>query len=158
MKSTLILISLILLSSTAFANKAEPDPYYAAIRADEANVRTGPSVRYPIKWTYQRQGWPVEILASFEQWHKVKDIDGDQGWVHESLITKNRRVIVQGEGIVKIHRLPIANSAPIMLAEKGVIAPLLSCKNHWCKVKLAGDKGWIQRKHLWGVYAQEEIE
>ena len=43
-----------------------PIPRFVTLRAREVNVRTGPGVRYPIDWVFQRPNLPVEVVAEFD--------------------------------------------------------------------------------------------
>src|SRR3546814_8908608 len=63
-----------------------PIPRYVTLRASEVNVRAGPGVRYPIEWVYQRQNLPVEVVAEFDTWRKIRDPDGVEGWVHQQVL------------------------------------------------------------------------
>ncbi len=140
------------------AFSAEQEEYYASIRANEANVRTGPSARYPIQWVYLRRNWPIKILASFEQWKKIRDRDGQEGWVHEVLISNKRNAIIQGGDIIKAYRLPIPTATPTVMFEKDVVVSLLQCKGAWCKIKASGHEAWLEKTYLWGVDKQEDFE
>lgn len=146
-----------ILSSGSAAIASDKQEYYASIRANEANVRTGPSARYPIQWVYLRRHWPIKVLATFEQWKKIRDRDGQEGWVHEVLISNNRYVIINGNDIIKGYRLPIPTAAPTVMFEKDVVASLLQCKGEWCKVSTSGHEAWLEKKHLWGVEKDEEF-
>lgn len=126
-------------------------PYYASIRSNEANVRTGPSVKYPIRWVYQRSNWPIKVDAVFSSWRKISDINGELGWMHESLLSRNRFTLVNSEGVQEVYRLPVLTASVVMLVEKGVIAELLECKESWCHVKIDSMKGWIRSEYLWGI-------
>jgi SH3-like domain-containing protein len=154
----LVFTLIILFSLSTSAKDAQEMPYYASIKADKANVRTGPSVRYPIQWIYERQNWPVEVTATFENWRKIRDNMGEAGWIHEGLLSGRRHVVITSNGVQEIYRLPILTSAVILISENGVVAELLSCKSGWCKIKLSGEKGWIESKHLWGLNAAEAAE
>jgi len=81
------LILWINISSLAFADISKeklPIPRFVTIKFDEVNVRTGPVIDCPIEWVFIRKGEPVEIIAEYEQWRKVRDINGEGGWVHAS--------------------------------------------------------------------------
>src|SRR5262245_37242621 len=67
-----------------------PLPRFASLRSDEANVRSGPGTRYPIDWVFRRKGMPVEIVAEYENYRKIRDWQGASGWVHQSLLTGKR--------------------------------------------------------------------
>ncbi len=133
-----------------------PLPRFVSLRSDEVNVRTGPGVRYPILWIFVRQGLPVEVIAEFELWRKIQDIDGAEGWLHRSMISGDRTAIIV-EGRQRVLRNPKKDSIPILVAESGVQAELLRCQDSWCKLLIEGLQGWIEQKHVWGVYPGEVI-
>ncbi|MCE3231823.1 MAG: hypothetical protein K0R98_80 [Rickettsiaceae bacterium] len=155
LKLILIAITATLFCLSATAKTSPQLPYYATIKADKANLRTGPSVRYPISWIYMRPNWPVQITATFETWRKIEDINGEVGWIHESLLSGKRYVLIHTNGVQEIFRLPIPTSSVVVIAENGVVAELLSCKNSWCKIRVDDEKGWIEQKNLWGVKKDE---
>ena len=74
-----------------------PLPRFVSLRSEEVNLRTGPGVQYPVDWVYKRRNMPVEVLAEFGTWRKVRDIQGTQGWVHQSLLSSNRWVTITGQ-------------------------------------------------------------
>jgi SH3-like domain-containing protein len=39
-----------------------------------------------------------------------------------------------------------------------VIANLIECQGEWCRVEAGGFRGWLERTHIWGVYAQETLK
>lgn len=135
-----------------------PIPRFVTIKAKEANVRTGPSVRYPVVWVYHRRWLPVEITAEFEQWRKIRDKDGGEGWIHESLLSGRRYVYITGKEPRILYRLPDTAAYPLLKVEAGVMAELLECRGNWCKVDVEEASGWVERSSLWGVYPDEKIE
>src|SRR3954451_11853501 len=82
-----------------------PLPRFASLRSDEVNVRTGPGSRYPVDWVFKRKGMPVEIVAEYENWRKIRDWQGASGWVHQSLLTGKRSFIVASKP-VRLHKTP----------------------------------------------------
>src|ERR1700740_2819311 len=64
-----------------------PIPRFATLKSDEVNVRTGRGPRYPIDWVFKRKGMPVEIVAEYENFRKIRDWQGASGWVHQALLT-----------------------------------------------------------------------
>ena len=134
-----------------------PVPRFAALRAGEVNMRTGPGVRYPVEWVFTRRNLPVEITAEFKAWRKVRDWQGTEGWVHASMLTGKRSIIVTGR--TQVLRRSDSSSAPeVANVEKDVIGRLLNCRGAWCRVEIAGLRGWLQRTRFWGVYAKEAIK
>ncbi len=133
-------------------------PYYASIKSEEANIRSGPSVRYPIQWLYKRHNWPVQVTATFERWRKISDVNGEIGWIHESLLSNKHYVVVKTEGVQEIYRLPLATSSKMAIVENGVVAELEECKEGWCKIAAEGIEGWVQSASLWGVDKEKPAE
>ncbi len=127
-----------------------PLPRFVSLRADKVNVRTGPGVRYPVDWVFVRRGLPVEVVAEFEHWRKVRDWEGTEGWVHQSMLSGARSVLVAGK-IRALRARPAANAAVVARAEPGVVAELLECEGDWCRVEAAGFRGWIRRADAWGA-------
>lgn len=129
-------------------------PRFVSLRSDEVNVRTGPGLRYPIEWVFQRASLPVEVISEFEAWRKIRDHEGNEGWIHRALLTAQRNVIFQGD-IRMLHRKADPRSRPVARLEPGVIAALGECDAGWCKISVAGYDGWIEGETLWGVYPRE---
>ena len=136
-----------------------PLPRFVSLRANEVNLRTGPGVQYPVDWVYLRRKLPVEIIAEYGTWRKVRDWQGTQGWVHQSMVAGLRTFIVTGSTRT-IRRKGDAGSPAVATLEAGVIGKLLSCPNlnGWCRVEVAGNKGWLRRVDFWGVLRSEVME
>lgn len=133
-------------------------PRFASLAAAEVNLRVGPGRGYPIEWTYQRRGLPVEIVEEYGDWRRIKDPDGAQGWVLKDLLSGARHAIVAGDQARTLFAQPKPNAEAVWRAAPGVLLRLLSCRDAWCEVA-ADDrrKAWILRAHLWGVYADENF-
>lgn len=133
-----------------------PLPRYVSLRSDEVNVRTGPGVRYPVEWVFLRRHMPVEVLAEFEHWRKIRDIEGTEGWVHQSMLSGRRYAIVTGE-IRTLRQDPEPSAAAAARLEPGVLVQVLECEAAWCRVETADIKGWLRRAEFWGVYPNESV-
>lgn len=131
-------------------------PYFAALHADKVNLRAGPGDRYPIEWIYIRRDWPVQVIAHFDHWRRVRDWEGTEGWVHEKMLTAQREVIVTG-GTHSLHQSPDPNAALVARAEPGVMAKLTECRGEWCQIAASGITGWVPRADLWGVPPTETL-
>lgn len=152
-----IVFSLLFSLTTSPSFAQQGIPYYATIKASKANIRKGPSIKYPIEWVYQHRYWPVRVVATFENWRKVEDAYGEAGWIHENLLTSSRYVYISQKGIQNVYRLPVPTATVSLKVEQGVIAKLIQCKNRWCKIKADDNEGWISSASLWGVDANEDI-
>ncbi len=151
-----IAVTVAMASATAngAANKL---PRFASVRAGEVNVRTGPGVRYPVEWVFVYRNMPVEIVAEFDTWRKVRDWDGTEGWIHRSMLSGSRTMIVVG-GTRPIRRNAEASSDVVAQVEERVIGRLLDCMAGWCRVEVSGMRGWMSRNHIWGGYSKEKVE
>lgn len=134
-----------------------PVPRFVSLRSGNINVRVGPGLHYPLEWVFVRNRLPVEIVAEFDAWRKIRDAEGVGGWVHQSMLSGARMVLVIG-GEQKLYKKPDLISPIIAKAQTGVIGKLLSCQEKMCRVQIEGYKGWIVREGLWGTYKDEVIK
>ena len=130
-------------------------PRFVSIKSGEANIRTGPGKRYPIKWEVTRKNMPVEVITEFEQWRKIRDISGDEGWVHQSMLSGTRFVILESAQILRRSDSP--SSRPTAKLESGVTARLKTCTEEWCEIQVNDVSGWVPRSEIWGVYPHETL-
>lgn len=153
----LILAAAWALAGAGGGDNALPLPRFVSLHAPKANVRTGPGVRYPVDWVLVRKGMPVEIVAEFEHWRKIRDWQGTEGWVHQSMLSGSRTAVIMTE--VRALRRSADPQAPVIARlEPGVIGRVLSCEGTWCRLDAAGFKGWIPRGEIWGVSADEKLD
>ena len=132
-------------------------PRWVSLRSNEVNVRVGPGKEYLIVWVFVRERLPLEITAEFDNWRRIRDMDGEEGWVHRALLANARTVVVTG-GTRTLRRTPDAYARPVLRAEAGVIGDLLECVGVWCRLEIAGKNGWLPRVQMWGVYPDEAVE
>ncbi len=152
--------ALVLLSFPAFAedNPREgsglPLPRFASLKSSNVFARTGPSLDYPIRWIYKREGLPVEIVQEFDVWRKIKDPAGETSWVHKILLSGSRTVMVAGKTPITAMS-EAEDGRAVAKLEPGVIANVAECSDSFCKLELVPFEGWVQKKFLWGVYPSE---
>ena len=132
-----------------------PLPRFSILKAGKVYVRSGPGMEYPFEWVYHREGLPVEIIQEYDQWRQIRDADGGTGWVNELLIANKRNVIVRGKALVDVQEDGVPGARAVAQAEPGVIGALKSCNAQFCEMTAGGYRGWIERGHLWGIYANE---
>jgi SH3-like domain-containing protein len=133
-------------------------PHFVSLRDDTVNVRVGPGTHYPVEWVFKRAGLPVEAIAEFEQWIRVRDYEGAEGWIHRRLLSPDRWGVVTGPYSRTVRQRPRKDSPAVLFAEPGVQGRLLSCREEWCEIEVRGRRGWLPRGLLWGVYPDEEFE
>lgn len=136
-----------------------PLPRFVSLRASSVNLRVGPSARYPIEWIYVRRNLPVEIIAEFDTWRRIKDPAGTEGWVHSTMVAGRRTAMVTGKVQPLLRNMDEA-SALVANLEAGVIVSVERCPkaSTMCRVGADGATGWIKRDAIWGVYPDEVID
>lgn len=145
-----------------------PVPRYVSLKTDRVNLREGPSKDHRTAWVFQRAGLPVEIIAEYETWRRIRDSEGTEGWVLHSLLSGRRTALIMpwAKGDVPpIHLLDRAEERGGTLAQlqPGVIANVRGCDGTWCRVVIAMERardldGYVRQDKLWGVYPNETIE
>jgi SH3-like domain-containing protein len=133
-----------------------PVPRFVSLEADRVYLRYGPGREYPVSWVLARKGLPVEIIAEFDTWRKVKLHDGDEGWIHASLLSSRRTAMIKNE-IAELRRTPAADGRVVLRAEPGVIGELLDCAQDWCRIDIQGRRGWLRRDAFWGALPGESL-
>ena len=131
-----------------------PIPRFVSLKATEANARRGPSLSHKIDWIYKRQHMPLEIYAEYENWRRVRDFEGFGGWIHYTLLSGVRYVLIKDE-LLEMRLLPSNDAQVIAKIPQHNIANLDKCTNDWCKIMDDGYKGWVLKKGIWGVYESE---
>ena len=138
-----------------------PLPRFVSLKPPKVNVRRGPGQQYDIAWEFRRAGLPVEIVQEFDNWRKIRDADGDEGWVFHSLLSGERAVIVAPWASRKTFALRTSaadDTTIIAYLEASVISQVVQCNGQWCQVRGRGYDGWIKQDDLWGVYPNEKVE
>jgi SH3-like domain-containing protein len=138
-----------------------PVPRYVSLKSDHVNVRAGPTKDQDVSWIYTRAGLPVEITAEFENWRRVRDSEGAEGWVYHSLLSGRRTAVVtmkKRDELAALRDRPDADSAVAARLQAGVLAQVKRCTGNWCRISGDGFDGWIEQQRLWGVYADEKVD
>ena len=151
-----------LLSSTATAQERGavtnlPVPRFVSLKAAEGNVRRGPSRTHRIDWIFTQAGTPLEITAEYGNWRRVRDRDGVGGWMHYSLLSGARTVLVESD-MLELRRQPDPAAPVTAQLELGVVARARECLPDWCRLTVAGFKGWAPKSALWGVKPGETLK
>ena len=138
-------------------------PRFVSLKSDKVNVRAGPTKDHDVAWVYNRAALPVEVTAEFENWRRIRDWEGAEGWVYHSLLSGKRTALVspQSKGkdeLLPLHNRPEAASAVGAKLQHGVLATVKRCKDGWCRLVGEGFDGWIEQPRLWGVYPNEKLD
>ncbi|MFD2264030.1 SH3 domain-containing protein [Lacibacterium aquatile] len=143
----------------AFAQAQEklPIPRFVSLRSDEVNARLGPGAQYPIDWVYRRARMPVEIVAEFDTWRKIRDAEGAESWVHQTMV-QGRRMALITKQVRVLRRKPEMESPPIARLEPGVVGEINECQTDWCRIDVGGRRGWLLKSEFYGAYPNDKID
>lgn len=126
----------------------------ASVKGDKVNLRKGPGTQYSVKWEYGN-GFPLRVVNKKGAWVKVKDFEGDTGWVHKSLLVYDPQVIVKvnrnRNQKINIRSGPGTKNKIVGKAYYGVVFKSLRKQSGWIHVEHeSGLKGWIKSNLVWG--------
>ena len=150
-RASLLLFLFLLASISQVEAKDDSVPYWASIDAAEANMRVGPGDSYRIAWIYRRQHLPVKVLRREGPWRLIEDPAGDQGWMRDLLLSRQRSGIVIGKDLVELRGQPNAGSHLQWRVEPGVVGLLGECEAGWCQFDAEGHKAFAREEKLWGT-------
>ena len=140
-----------------------PIPRFVSLKPDKVNVRGGPNRDHEVTWQYTRAGLPVEITAESDNWRRIRDWEGAEGWVYHSLLSGRRTATVapnekNKDELLSLHDKPDPTSVVVAKLQIGVLGSVKRCSGSWCRIAGEGFDGWIQQERLWGVYPNEKLE
>jgi SH3-like domain-containing protein len=139
-----------------------PVPRFVSLKADKVNLRSGPTRDNAVNWVFTRAGLPVEITAESENWRKIRDSEGTEGWVFHTLLSSRRTVLVAPWAKKEVRDYPLydsrGGSTVTAKLQPGVLASVKSCDGKWCRIFGDGFSGYIEQERLWGVYPNEAVE
>lgn len=135
-------------------------PRFASLRSQPINARSGPGIKYPIEWVYMQKHAPIEIIAEFEDWRKVRDWQGSESWIKEQMLTSKRFVKITAPGENNLYTKSNLNSPVIAKIEDEVVGEVKKCpaNNDFCLISFEHIEGWMPKRSLYGIYSEEIID
>ena len=136
-------------------------PRFVSLKSDRVNVRGGPTKDHDVAWVFTRSGLPVEITAEFENWRRIRDGEGAEGWVYHSVLSGRRTGMVvpkAKDDLVPLCDQPGEACTTLAKLQAGVLASVKRCNGSWCRISGEGFDGWIAQERLWGVYPNEKVD
>ena len=132
-------------------------PRYVSLKSNESNIRVGPSKNYPIILKYVTSNFPLKVIEEYNNWRKVIDFENNTGWIHKRLLKNERNAIIKSDNIGKIYIFNTKDGKVIGEIGLGLIVKLNKCEQEWCLIIKNNEKGWINKKYLWGVKKDEKF-
>ncbi|QPC86534.1 hypothetical protein GA830_07155 [Mesorhizobium sp. NBSH29] len=140
-----------------------PLPRFVSLKSGRANSRVGPGINYAVDWMYLKSGLPMEILQEYDNWRRVRDSDGAEGWINQQLLSGRRTAIIAPwqrgkQSQISLLAEPNNGASPVAKLEPGVIGEIRICNGEWCEMKFGGQTGWIGQSLVWGAYPGETVK
>ena len=119
-----------------------------AVSSPIANIRSGPGLKYDILWKVGKYH-PLLILEKSGKWFHFSDFEGDEGWIHSSLLSNIPTVITKSQKC-NIRSAPGTSSKILIPVGKGIPFKVIKHEGNWLNIQHAdGDKGWIHKSLVW---------
>lgn len=140
-----------------------PLPRFVSLKSGRVNSRIGPGVNYAVDWLYLKPGLPMEIIQEYDNWRRVRDADGAEGWVNQSLLSGRRTAIAAPwqkgkDAKIDLFDGPSDQARVVAIVEPGAIGIIRSCDGKWCEMAFGGQVGWISQSQVWGAYPGELVK
>ena len=114
-----------------------------------ANMRAGAGTQHEALWVLEA-GYPLSVQNRRGNWLKVKDFEGDLGWIYRPLTARRPHVIVKVE-VANIRNAPSTRARRVGQAAYGEVLRTVQHRSGWVQVRLPdGLQGWVARRLLWG--------
>lgn len=139
--SFLTIVVILLTGSFAMAERL-------SVSSKIANIRSGPGTGYEILWKVESY-YPISVLKKSGSWINFRDFEGDEGWIHTSLVQKKPTVITV-KNKCNVRTGPGTSHEVIFTVEKGIPFLIVNRQKSWIQIKHAdGDRGWIHKSLVW---------
>lgn len=128
---------------------AQAQAEFVSIKGNQVNIRQTPSTQSDVAWELTK-GYPMKVTQKRGNWLKVKDFEGELGWVYKPLTQKQAHHIVKAPK-ANMRTGPGAQYRKVASFQQHDLLQTLDKKNGWVKGKSSEGKiGWVSKKLLWG--------
>ena len=149
MKKIIIFTFFVLFSTNVFSIIYPITPKYVSLKKNEVNARVNASFDAPLKFLYQKKGLPVLTIDEYGNWKKIRDIDGEESWIHKSMLSNKKTFInIKKQNLIKYLE---KKDLVVAIVNDGVVGKIIKCNNSYCLVKIKDYKGWLEKQFLWGI-------
>lgn len=140
-----------------------PLPRFVSLKSGKVNSRIGPGINYAVDWLYMKPGLPMEVIQEYDNWRRVRDADGSEGWVLQSLLSGRRTGIAAPwqkgkETTIELKAQPQDSARVVAIVEPGAIGTIRNCDGKWCEMSFGGRAGWMAQSQVWGAYPGELVK
>lgn len=144
---TLLMASALCLSAL-FSTSAQAQRM-VSVKGSTLNMREGPGTHTAVLWEL-KQGYPLQITERKGSWLRVRDFEGDTGWVARSLTGNTPHHVVKSP-VANLRSGPGTQHRIVGKLEYGELLRTREKRADWVRVERSeGVSGWIAKQLLWG--------
>lgn len=138
------------LAGLAFAAAAHAFEF-KSIGAAPAVMYDAPSAK-GVKRFVAPRGMPVEVVLSYGEWSKVRDVKGDLAWLETKHLTPKRTLVARAPNL-RVRAAADDAAQTVFSVDKGVLLDLAETPSSgWAKVTHAdGQSGYVKVGEVWGL-------
>jgi SH3-like domain-containing protein len=120
-----------------------------SVKGSTLNMREGPGTHTAVLWELKR-GYPLQITDRKGSWVRVRDFEGDTGWVARSLTGNTPHHIVKSK-VANLRAGPGTQHRIVGKVEYGELLRTREKRANWVRVERSeGVSGWIAKRLIWG--------
>ncbi len=126
-------------------------PRMVSLKKSLTYMRSGPGKEFPVKFELRQKGYPLKVVAEFNNWRKVITYNKISGWIHTQLLSSFRTGLLTKTTFLKTMPSDSSNSLAKLLPN--LLINVMICKDNWCKIEIVKSKlyvGWVQKDTIWG--------
>ncbi len=133
----------------ALFNTAANAQSMVSVKGSTLNMREGPGTHTAVLWELKR-GYPLQITERKGSWVRVRDFEGDTGWVARSLTGNTPHHVVKSK-VANLRAGPGTQHRIVGRLEYGELLRTREKRADWVRVERSeGVSGWIAKRLLWG--------
>ena len=159
--STFFIMILMIFSENVSSNTKEPKvsingsglkiPRIVSLKNSLTYLRSGPGREFPVKFELRQKGYPLKVIAEFNNWRKIITINKITGWIHTQLLSSIKTGLITKTTFLKT--LPSNSSGSLAKLLPNLLINIKKCAEKWCKIEIIKNKkfiGWIKKEYIWG--------
>ena len=126
-------------------------PRMVSLKNSLTYMRSGPGKEFPVKFELKQKGYPLKVVAEFNNWRKVVTFSKISGWVHTQLLSSLRTGLITKTTFLK--KIPSSSGKSLAKLLPNLLINVNKCRKNWCKIEIIKKKkfiGWVQKETIWG--------
>lgn len=143
-------LALLVTTTLCWAALGHAQSNMVSIAGSTVNMRASPGKQGEVIWRLDRH-YPLKVLQRRNGWLKVRDFEGDMGWVAARLTSRSPSMIVKSSR-ANIRSGPGTRYRIVARAEYGELLKTREKRGRWVNVFFPGKgkSGWVARSLVWG--------